>query len=74
MAEIPVTQAIYVDILADDEVSLNSQLVSLYWYAPPDDLKAIMPFPNGIAVGLQGQRGLVQRSPTGRMPGRRATC
>jgi hypothetical protein len=53
VAEIPVTQAIYSDTLSDDIVAIGDQLVSLYWYAPPEDLQAIIPFPNGIAVGFR---------------------
>jgi hypothetical protein len=53
VAEIPVTQATYVDVIQDDTVSLNAQLQSLYWYAPPTDLKAMVPFPNGISVGFK---------------------
>lgn len=53
VAEIPVTQAIYVDILEDDVVALGEQLTSLYWYAPPEDMQAILPFPNGISVGFR---------------------
>jgi hypothetical protein len=51
VAEIPVTQAVYVDTIDDATVALNSQLQSLYWYAPPSDLKGFVAFPNGIAVG-----------------------
>ncbi|HEX6825731.1 MAG TPA: hypothetical protein VF077_05375 [Nitrospiraceae bacterium] len=53
VAEIPVTQATYVDTIGDDVVSLNSQLTSLYWTGPPADLKAMIPFPNGITVGFK---------------------
>lgn len=53
VAEIPVAQAIYYDTLEDDVVAIGDQLVSLYWYAPPEDLQAIIPFPNGIAVGFR---------------------
>ena len=53
VAQIPVTQAIYEDTISDDIVALNLQLVSLYWFAPPTDLQAILPFPNGIAVGFR---------------------
>jgi hypothetical protein len=53
VAEIPVAQGVYVDILQDDVVALNAQMVSLYWYGPPEDLQAIMAFPNGIAVGFR---------------------
>jgi hypothetical protein len=54
VAEVPVQTAVYTDIIQDDVVALNSQLVSLYWYGPPEDLQAILAFPNGIAVGFRG--------------------
>jgi hypothetical protein len=53
VTEMPVTQAVFQDTIADDVVALNSQLVSLFWFAPPEDLQAIIPFPNGIAVGFR---------------------
>jgi hypothetical protein len=53
VAEIPVEQGVYADILTDDVVALNSQLLSLYWYPPPEDLQEILAFPNGIAVGFR---------------------
>jgi hypothetical protein len=51
VAEIPVTQAVYVDTIGDDVVALNSQLLSYYWFGPPTDMQGIVSFPNGIAVG-----------------------
>jgi hypothetical protein len=53
VAEFPVTQATYVDVIDDATVSLNTQLQSLYWYGPPADLKGIFPVPNGMAVGFR---------------------
>jgi hypothetical protein len=53
VAEFPVSQATYVDTRPDDEVAIEAQLTSLYWFAPPEDLQAIVPFPNGIAVGFR---------------------
>jgi len=53
VAEIPVAQSTYVDTAPDDQVALNEQLMSLFWFAPPTDLQAIVPFPNGIAVGFR---------------------
>ena len=53
VAEIPVSQGIYVDAAGDDVIALNSQLVSLYWFGPPEDLQQILAFPNGIAVGFR---------------------
>jgi len=51
VAEVPITQAQYVDTSEDNIISLSSQLESLFWYAPPSDLQAIIPLPNGMAVG-----------------------
>jgi hypothetical protein len=53
VAEVPVAQGVYVDVLGDDVVALNAQMVSLYWYGPPSDLQSIQAFPNGIAVGFR---------------------
>lgn len=53
VAEIPVAQGVYVDTIEDDVVALNAQMVSLFWFGPPEDLQAIMAFPNGIAVGFR---------------------
>jgi len=54
VAEVPVSQGQYVDTISDDVVALNAQMVSLYWYGPPPDMKAIKAFPNGVAVGYKG--------------------
>jgi hypothetical protein len=51
VAEIPVTQATFEDTISDDVVSLNSQLASIYWFEPPEDLQGFKTFPNGVAVG-----------------------
>lgn len=53
VAEIPVTQAVYEDTRPDNEVALETQLVSLYWFGPPEDLQGIAAFPNGITVGFR---------------------
>jgi len=53
VAEVPVAQGVYVDQSEDDVVALNSQLLSLYWFPPPEDLQAIVDFPNGVAVGFR---------------------
>ena len=57
VAEIPVSQAVYVDTITDDVVALNAQLVSLYWFAPPTVLAEILAYPNGIAVGFRSNEG-----------------
>lgn len=51
VAEFPVEQPTYVDTSPDNEVAFNSQMQSLYWYGPPEDLQGMVPFPNGITVG-----------------------
>jgi hypothetical protein len=53
VAEIPVNQAVYEDTRPDSEVALEMQLVSLYWFGPPEDLQGIAAFPNGITVGFR---------------------
>jgi hypothetical protein len=53
VAEIPVSQAVYVDTISDDVVALSSQMVSLFWFGPPEDLQSIQAFPNGICVGFR---------------------
>ena len=51
VAEFPVTQATFEDAIGDEVVSLNSQLSSLNWFEPPQELQGFKTFPNGIAVG-----------------------
>jgi hypothetical protein len=51
VAEIPLTQADYVDTLADTE--LGDPLESDDWDLPPDDLEGILALPNGIMVGFR---------------------
>lgn len=51
VAEFPVTQSTYEDTSDDNVIAFNAQLESLYWYGPPEDLKGMVPFPNGITVG-----------------------
>jgi hypothetical protein len=53
VATVPVSQGVYVDTIDDATVALQAQLMSLYWYGPPEDLQAIIAFPNGIAVGFR---------------------
>jgi hypothetical protein len=53
VAEFDVHTATYVDTSGDDEVALNSQLVSFFWFGPPEDLKGIYAFPNGVSVGFR---------------------
>lgn len=51
VAEIPLGQADYVDVLADTE--LGDPLESDDWDLPPIDLEGILALPNGIMVGFR---------------------
>lgn len=54
VAEISVGTASYVDALTVAE--LGSELPSLYWTPPPDDLKGLVAMPNGILAGFRGNQ------------------
>ena len=49
--DLPVTTAVYSDIITDDVVAANPQLQSQLWTPPPEDLQGIISMPNGMAVG-----------------------
>lgn len=51
VAEIPVTQTVYADGSSDADVAFNNQLVSLFWFPPPEDLQGFISFVNGMTVG-----------------------
>jgi hypothetical protein len=51
VAEIPISQADYVDVLTDAE--LGEVLQSDVWTLPPDDLRGILALPNGVMVGFR---------------------
>lgn len=51
VAEIPLSQADYVDELTDSE--LGDPLESEDWDLPPDDMKGIIALPNGIMAGFR---------------------
>lgn len=51
VAEIPISQADYVDTLTDAQ--LGEALESEGWDLPPDDLQGILALPNGIMVGFR---------------------
>lgn len=51
VAEIPLGQADYVDVLTD--VQLGEVIESTDWDLPPDDLRGILALPNGIMVGFR---------------------
>jgi len=53
VAEIPVTQATYQDTTDDATVANNAQMLSLYWYEPPADLKGFASFINGMTVSFK---------------------
>lgn len=54
VAEIPLATTSYVDSLTVAE--LGSELPSLYWSPPPDDLKGLVALPNGMLVGFLGNQ------------------
>lgn len=54
VAEIPLSTVSYVDGLTVEQ--LGSELPSLYWTPPPDELKGIVNMPNGILAGFVGNQ------------------
>lgn len=54
VAEIPVATTSYVDSLTVAE--LGSELPSLYWEPPPDDIKGLVAMPNGILAAFRGNQ------------------
>jgi hypothetical protein len=51
VAEQAISDTTYDDVLSDDTVSLNDQLESTNWSAPPSDLEGWVRMPNGIIAG-----------------------
>lgn len=51
VAEIPLDQPTYVDVLTDTQ--LGEVLESDDWALPPDDLRGILALPNGVMVGFR---------------------
>lgn len=54
VAELPVLDDTYVDIVLDDIVALNSQMETDVWFPPPEGLVGIVSLPNGIFAGFKG--------------------
>jgi hypothetical protein len=54
VAEIPLATTSYVD--SKTVAELGSELPSLYWAPPPDDLKGLVALPNGMLVGFIGNQ------------------
>jgi hypothetical protein len=54
VAEIPIATTSYVDSLT--VAQLGSALPSLYWEAPPADLKGLVAMPNGILAAFKGNQ------------------
>jgi hypothetical protein len=54
VAEIPVSTTSYVDNKLVTE--LGSELPSLFWEPPPNDLKGLVAMPNGILAGFKGNQ------------------
>lgn len=53
VANVPITQAQYVDVITDDIVALNLQLTSQLYNPPPEDLQGLVLMPNGMMVGFR---------------------
>jgi hypothetical protein len=51
VAEIPLAQEEYVDVLSDSQ--LGEPLQSELWAKPPDDLEGILALPNGVMAGFR---------------------
>jgi len=51
VANVPITQASYTDIIPDSTVVDNLQLVSQLYTPPPEDLQGLITMPNGMIVG-----------------------
>lgn len=51
VAEIPLAQENYIDVLTDTQ--LGEVLQSDNWALPPDDLRGILALPNGVMVGFR---------------------
>lgn len=54
VAEVPVLQNTYVDVIDDSIIALNNQLPSVTWFPPPEGVYGIVSMPNGMAVGFRG--------------------
>ena len=54
VAELPIAQATYVDVITDDALAMQRQLTSQLWTPPPENLQGILSMPNGMAVGFAG--------------------
>lgn len=54
VAEIPLATTSYVD--SKTVAQLGSELPSLFWSPPPDDLKGLVALPNGMLVGFIGNQ------------------
>lgn len=54
VAEIPVATTSYVDSLT--VAQLGSELPSLYWEPPPNDIKGLVAMPNGILAAFRGNQ------------------
>lgn len=54
VAEIPVATTSYVDSLT--VAQLGSELPSLFWEPPPDDIKGLVAMPNGILAAFKGNQ------------------
>ena len=53
VANVPITQAVYTDVISDAVVATNLQLTSQLYTPPPEDLQGICLMPNGMMVGFR---------------------
>jgi hypothetical protein len=51
VVELPIATLTYDDTLSDALITLNEELGSLDWYAPPADLQGLVSMPNGMVAG-----------------------
>jgi hypothetical protein len=54
VAQVVYSTTSYADTALDATVSLNNQLVSTTWSAPPSDLLGVVALPNGMLAGWRG--------------------
>lgn len=53
VAQVPITQATYVDTISDATLATALQLVSQLYTPPPEDLQGLVLMPNGMMVGFR---------------------
>lgn len=56
VAQIPITQTVFADTVADTQVAQNIQLPSTLYFPPPPDLQGLINMPNGLVAGFVGNQ------------------